>query len=68
VDVIDDQSKLSSKLEENAWFSSVSTIPITIFSLTSDEKSFRKLSKENAAFMWFYLLIEVLLRMPDKST
>jgi tetratricopeptide (TPR) repeat protein len=68
VNVYDDKSKLFSKLQENAQLLSISTIPITIFNLSSDEKSIRKFNKENATFMWFYIIIEVLLRMPDKST
>lgn len=68
VDVYDDKSKLFSKLKENAQLLFISTIPITIFNLSSDEKSIREFNKENATFMWFYLIIEILLRMSDKST
>ena len=68
VDVYDDKSKLFSKLQENAQFLSISTIPMTIFRLSSEEKSLREFSKDNATLMWFYLLVDVILRMPDKST
>jgi tetratricopeptide (TPR) repeat protein len=68
VDVYDNKSKLFSKVQENAHLLSISTIPMTIFNLSSDEKSIREFNKESATFMWFYLIIEILLRMSDKST
>lgn len=68
VDVYDDRSKLFSKLQEDAHFLSISTISLTIFHLNDDEKSVRECDKDNGTLLWFYLLVEVLLRMPDKST
>ena len=68
VDVYDDLSNLFTKLQENAYLLSISTIPITIFNLSTQEKSVREFNKGNTTFMWFYLLIEIILRMSDKST
>ncbi|CAF3309933.1 unnamed protein product, partial [Rotaria sp. Silwood2] len=41
------------------------TLPMRMLSKSSNEKSCRDLSDEHTSFIWFQLLIEMLICMPD---
>ncbi|CAF1575621.1 unnamed protein product, partial [Didymodactylos carnosus] len=60
---------LLSKLTDDVkLFSKQQPISANIFTLDSTEKSIWDLSKENVKFMWYQLLIDILLRLPNHST
>ena len=56
-----DKSCLISKLQEDASSFYSDILPISIIG----EKSIQDLNKESVSFMWFWLLLEILVRMPD---
>ncbi|CAF4674603.1 unnamed protein product, partial [Didymodactylos carnosus] len=63
--VFNDKIQLINKLTENVKsYTNTSTL-ISIFSPNANEKSIHDLNNENATFMWFQLLMEILLRMPQ---
>jgi hypothetical protein len=59
-DVFTDKNILIDRLANNIP-------PFSIFNLNNEEKSMRDLTKENANFMWYQLLIDILLRMPNND-
>ncbi|CAF0958499.1 unnamed protein product [Didymodactylos carnosus] len=58
-------SALLNDLEQDALLHKVDMTPMSVFNVNATEASVRDLKVENASFMWFQLLIDILLRLPQ---
>jgi tetratricopeptide (TPR) repeat protein len=66
-DVFTDKNILIDRLANDIRLYTSNIPPFSIFNLNNEEKSMRDLTKENAKFMWYQLLIDILLRMPNND-
>ncbi|CAF4706048.1 unnamed protein product, partial [Rotaria sp. Silwood2] len=65
--IYNDENSLMKQLDDdiNLHSNVDNTLPMRMLSKSSNEKSCRDLSDEHTSFIWFQLLIEMLICMPD---